>query len=95
MPKQVKAMLRALQIAQQAENYLKSKGKIQATELHNACSRCLHFLPAAGDKDQGSAAKDQGRCAMRGGGADEEHPVAAAFRSSTCKGELFKTATSR
>ena len=86
MPKQVKNIMKALQLARQAENYKKEKALksgIKPDVVH-VCMGCVHF--------RADDLPDLGTCAARGGGLE---PNAAAFRATTCKGELFVKAAQK
>ena len=100
MPKQVRLILKALQVARQAENY--SASKASGAEAW-ACKQCAYYLrPEAQQGAAAAAAAGEltfARCIHKSlqptgkaAAAGEEHPKAVTFRAATCKGELYKKA---
>ena len=101
MPKQVRLILKALQVAQRAENYSASKAN---SEEARACKQCIYYLRS--EAQEGAAAASAAgeltfaRCtfkslqqANKASTVALHHPKAVSFRSETCMGELYKKAT--
>lgn len=96
MPKQVRLILKALQVAQRAENYSASKAN---SEEARACKQCIYYLRPEAQEGAAAGELTFARCTFKSLQQANKtstvvlHPKAVTFRSETCMGELYKKAT--